>query len=230
MKYAVLFLTLAATLAVAAACGVHPLVQLLLVLLALTFAATGITYACDQPLWFGKLDDGGFQKLAWNQWVFYFLLTRFSLWVYRLLNRKQPAVAEFAPGLWFGRRLTKREVARLPVEFAGVLDLAAEFPRVRVGPAHYKSLPLLDGVPVSADNLRLALEWLADRRPSGPLLVHCALGHGRTGSVVLAWLLIKKRVPDAQAGIKKLQSLRPGFGMSAAQIASVEQFVRGAND
>ncbi|WP_254510723.1 hypothetical protein [Anatilimnocola floriformis] len=221
-----MFLLLAAILGVAIPFGANGLVQVPLAILALTFAGVGLTYACDQPRWFGKLDDGTFEKLAWNRWVCYFLLIRLSLGIARLLNRKQPAIAEFAPGLWFGRRLTKREASQLPVEFAGVLDLAAEFSRVWVPTADYKSLPLLDGLPVSAANLRIALKWLAERRRCGNLFVHCALGHGRTGSIVLAWLLVKKQVPDAEEGIKKLQELRPGFGISTEQVASVEAFVR----
>ena len=58
----------------------------------------------------------------------------------------------------------------------------------------------------------------------GPILVHFALGHGRTGTVVVTWLLLHGHVPDVASGIRHLASRRNTFGMSKAQAEAVQRF------
>jgi protein-tyrosine phosphatase len=82
---------------------------------------------------------------------------------------------------------------------------------------------MLDGAVPSEAQVRDAVAWIDEQGKSGNVLVHCALGHGRTGSVVVAWLLLHGHVADAKAGVAHLVARRSTFGMSKAQAAFVER-------
>jgi protein-tyrosine phosphatase len=189
---------------------------------ALAFAIVAAAYACGSTRILMKRQNGEQPLWGWLILWPYFLLARFSFWLYRITHRGDPAIAEVVPGLWFGRRMTAREAQAAGIQWAGVLDLAAEFPRARSTSERYLSIPLLDGAVAMNSQLQTAVAWLSEELPRGPVLVHCALGHGRTGSVVLSWLLVNGHIPDAATGVARLSSLRRGFGLSDAQLASVE--------
>lgn len=226
MKYAITFHVLALLLVYVGVFVVAwPPAQVLCLVITVSFVWVGFIYGLGKPVLFGKTAAGRIRLSSWVLLAPYFLLTRFTLWLYRMLNRRQPALAEVAPGIWFGRRPAAAELAAANVEFAGILDLAAEFPRCDAQVAHYRSLPLLDGLPVGEDELDTAVRWLDEHRSAGPLLVHCALGHGRTGSIVLAWIMHHGLATDVDEAKRQLQGLRPGFDMSRAQLERVKEFV-----
>lgn len=225
-KYAVLFALMAAMAVVAGVTAEAPWWwQAVLYWAAGALAVVAAAYALRRPGLLMKRPDGS--RPLWFTLLLlpYFALTELSLAIYRLSNHRSPAIAEVAPGLWFARRPTGRE-ARVPgVKWSGVLDLAAEFTKSPVRCQHYRSLPLLDATTPTDEQLRSAIDWLDDRLKDGPVLVHCALGHGRTGCVVLGWLLRHGHVPDVAAGVARLRKLRPGFGVSASQTAAIKAWM-----
>jgi hypothetical protein len=225
VKYALFFWLLAIALIALAITQPMLWLQLAIAYVALTFVLVGCVYALGRPRMFGKTPAGKQSLISWLAFGLFFLLSRLTLSLYRRVNHNQPPLAQVTTGLWFGRRLNAKEAKRVPVEFAGVLDLAGEFPRAPVNAKAYRSLPLLDGMPVSEGDLRTALTWLEETMERGPVLVHCALGHGRTGSVVLVWLLSRGQISTLEEGIARLKELRSGFGISAAQRERLEQFV-----
>lgn len=230
MKYAVTFHVLALLFVYAGVFAVAWLpAQLFCLIFAVTFVYVGFIYGLRRPDLFGKTPAGHLRLSSWFLLAPYLLLTRLTLWLYRATHRRQPPLAEVVPGLWFGRRPSVAELATAKVEFAGILDLAAEFPRCAAPAAHYRSLPLLDGMPVGASELAAGIRWVNDHRLQGPLLVHCALGHGRTGSVIVSWLVLSGASSDVESAKKLLQSLRPGFGMSSAQLQRVQEFILEAD-
>lgn len=227
-KYAIQFGLMSIAAAFAAVFGVPALIaRVVLISVAVAFAVVAIAYGLGQPRLLMKRDDGSQPVLAWIVLWPYFLLARFSLLLYRLSNRGKVAVAEVLPGVWFARRLTAREVRDAGVRWSAVLDLAAEFPRVAANGVAYRALPMLDGAVPSESQVRDAIAWIDERAKSGNVLVHCALGHGRTGSVVVAWLILRGHVPDAKAAVAHLLARRSTFGMSNAQVAFVERLTAG---
>jgi len=56
----------------------------------------------------------------------------------------------------------------------------------------------------------------------GPVYIHCAQGHGRTGTLAAAVLLAKGHCDSVDAAIARLRAARPRLALSKAQL----QFVR----
>jgi protein-tyrosine phosphatase len=208
-------------LSIAALVGAVFGVTVLAVRIVLGWAA--VSLALERPRLLMKRDDGSQPVLAWLILWPYFLLARLSLLLYRLSHRGDVAVAEVLPGVWFARRLTAREMRELGVTWSAILDLAAEFPRVASNGTAYRALHMLDGAVPPEAQLRDAVAWIDEQARRGNVLVHCALGHGRTGSVILAWLLLHGHVPDVKTGVAHLRARRNTFGMSRAQAAFVDR-------
>lgn len=130
---------------------------------------------------------------------------------------------EIEPGLFLGRRLTGRE-ADLK-QFRTVLDLTAEFtepPGLRQA-TNYLCVPVLDLTSPTTEQLRQALDFLAAHRADGPVLVHCAAGHGRSALVLAALRLRTGKATNAAEVIAQLQRLRPNVNLNPAQRAFLER-------
>jgi hypothetical protein len=191
-------------------------ISLAFLLPAMSFALLAVAYAGVGPKLLGKRADGS--RWWWARLLFapYLFLTRFSFAVYKLLGR-HAAACEVVPNLFLGRRLTAKEAER----FAGaaVVDLAAEFSEARPlrRPGLYLSVPVLDAAAPTSEQFTLVVLWIAEHLPHRPVYVHCALGHGRSASVVIAYLLHSGRVNSVRDGLRHVRQLRPGVGLSSGQ-------------
>ena len=61
-----------------------------------------------------------------------------------------------------------------------------------------------------------------------PVLVHCAAGKGRTGTILAAYL-IKKDGMTPQEAVKKLRLMRPGSVQSERQSMAIEHYYKFLN-
>ena len=136
----------------------------------------------------------------------------------RLFTRRQAPAAEVLPGLWLGRapgRLDWPEPT-----YGAVLDLTAEFnlsPPARTRP--HQSVPLLDLVLPSLEELHQAVEALHQLWPYRPVLVHCALGYSRSALVVAAWLLATGRAATPAEAVAQLRAARPQVHLTGRHLA-----------
>jgi atypical dual specificity phosphatase len=83
------------------------------------------------------------------------------------------------------------------------------------------SLEVLDNI-VNYINIKITKE-------EKPLVVHCAAGKGRTGTILAAYLLKQDNI-SSQDAIKKIRSLRPGSIQSKIQeeiLHEYETFLKG---
>jgi protein-tyrosine phosphatase len=190
---------------------------------AVSFLLLAVAYAGGGPAMLGKRADGGRRWWARALFAPYLLLTRFSFVLYKLLGRHTPT-CEVAPNLFLGRRLTAVEAA--PFTRAAVLDLAAEFSEARPfrTPNCYLSLPVLDATAPTPEQLNRAVEWVAQQLANRPVFVHCALGHGRSASVLIAYLLHTGTVATVRDGLRQVRQLRPGVGFSPSQRRALEEW------
>jgi protein-tyrosine phosphatase len=181
-----------------------------------SFFLLAVAYAGAGPKLLLKRASGRRSLLAWVLFGPYFLLNDLTFALYRLVSREPPYV-QVAPNVFFGRRLSFRE-SEGP-QWVTVLDLAGEFAESRRlrQLEGYRSLPVLDATAPTETQLQMAVAWVTAGAASGPVYIHCALGHGRSACVVIAYLLSVRIVRTVGEGTRLLRSLRPGVRLHPAQ-------------
>jgi predicted protein tyrosine phosphatase len=231
VKYCCIFLSLAAVIAASGfACrDVVGDVAAVVYYPAFSFLLVGLAYGGLGPRVFLKRDRGRIHPAAWLPFAPYFALTILAYWLY-LLASKEPPHAEAAPKLLFGRRLTPREARNARgAGWHGVLDLAVEFTEVQDQRAlpGYRSFPLLDGTAPTAEQMREVTKWMDESLAQGPLYVHCALGHGRTSTMLIGYMLATGRVASVNEGLERLRAVRPGVKLDPQQEAFLKRLEPG---
>jgi protein-tyrosine phosphatase len=185
----------------------------------LSFLLLSLAYAGIGPDLLGKQRDG---RRAWwaIAWSLPYSLLAECVWRLVILRGREPAIGHVTDNLYCGRRLTRREqavFARHPIQ--GCLDLTAEFSEasyLRSLP-HYRSAPILDGTAPTVEHLQELVDWLTTTTTSSPIYVHCALGHGRTSTVVVAFLIRNGFEQDIDSALSRLRALRSGVDINATQ-------------
>ncbi len=179
--------------------------------------AVGVAYLQGHPALYGKRADGSRNTLSLL--LLPYLGVVWTVWnAYRWFSRESPA-DELLPGLWLGRRLLPGEVAP---EITLIVDLTCELsePRMNLVGREYLAFPILDAsVPTVAQAIRCADEIL---RHSGVTLIHCAQGHGRTGTLAAIVLLRKGVAQTPEEAVRQLQAVRPKLKLSRRQMAFVQ--------
>jgi hypothetical protein len=223
LQYSITFLVLASACVVMALAAGVGWAAVLPLYAALSFVLLAAAYAGAGPRILLKRANGRRSVLAWLLFAPYFLLNAVTFGLYRLLSR-EPSYVQVAPNLFFGRRLSAREAEA--AGWVSILDLAGEFPAARWQRARpgYRSLPVLDAAAPSEEELRSAAAWVADAIAAGPVYVHCALGHGRSACVVIAYLLSVGTVGTVAEGVRLLRSLRPGVRLHPPQRRLLRRF------
>lgn len=163
---------------------------------AVSLGIVALAYATGRPHLLGK-ENGALSPAA--EWCLLPVLLASKLIQLRW-RRSAPAWLELSPGVFFGRRPSRREAARLVAGQAlAVLDLTAE----RSAPAAlreqtdcYLNLPLPDLLAPSPQALESALAFIRRHHATRRVLVHCELGLGRSARVAERWLVEAGRHRD----------------------------------
>ncbi len=233
MKYTIAFSVLAVGILALVSSLASTGGRALLVACAVASAGLAGAYGLRRPRLLGKRDDGSVAPLAWLVFWPYLLLNLSSLWSFRSLSREEP-ISEIVPGLYLGSRpLNADRAAFEQYSIAATLDLTAEFPEVPFARAgSYLCIPLLDTFPPTRDQLVRAATWIGQQLAEAPVLVHCALGHGRSACVVAAYLLRAGHAATVHEAVALISEHRPGVGLHDDQTRALEQYAEslGASD
>jgi hypothetical protein len=222
LKYSLAFLSISAWCMFGIWMSYPHALALPLALFAFAFVVVAVAYGIRSPQLLGKSGDG--RTRFWQSIILlpYLVLNRICFELFCLTDRS-PAWAEVVPGVLLGRRLRNWEAAELPA--GRVIDLTSEFAessalRRRV----YTSAPMLDGVAPSLNQLSRAVELLRNSVKDGTTYLHCALGHGRSGTVAVAYLIAEGRAKTVDEGLQLVCSARPSIRLSRGQRALLDRW------
>jgi len=174
----------------------------------------------DAGIW-GKTARG----IGWSTRLLfapYLMMLQASRWWW--WRRDRVAAVAVAPGVWLGRLPRRGEVERLGIH--AVLDLTAEHQGPVLAPGVERlHFPLMDVCTPSAGALAEAAQMLEELRQRGPVLVHCALGYGRSAAVVAAWLIRYGGVTSSTEAGERIRACRPLVHLRPAIYNQLDQLL-----
>jgi hypothetical protein len=225
LKYGAIFILLSLLLLGGCFIMENLMARVLISYTSLSFLGCGLAYAFKSPSFWLKRNNGTVSLMSLLLFAPLHILNWFSLLLAVRLQKEKP-FHEITHNLWLGRRLIQGEATYFSQSSeAAVLDMTAEFAENgNLRNQNYLCIPTLDHTSPSKEQLELAVTFIRKHILTRPVFVHCALGHGRSATVVTAWLLAQNNSLDVEAAIKQIKAIRPGIGLNAGQISSLKAF------
>lgn len=227
LGYVVIFLALVAQALFWAFQVEHWITRAILINVGVSFGLLAAAYSGAGPALLLKRRDGRLRLIAWLIYWPLFLLNGVSFICFGLVSSERD-YDQIVPGLYLGRRLTQRE-ARNAAELAkaAVLDTTSEFtepPEFRKR-ENYLLLPVLDRITPTVEQLQIAVDWIDQHIAQGPVYVHCALGHGRSATVVIAYLLLSETCGTVKEALQFVKDRRENIKLHPEHIDTLEEFL-----
>lgn len=154
--------------------------------------------------------------------------------VYNFWARKRdsvPSMQKIDDQLYLGCRLTSKDLAKIKAnKITAILDVTAEFDGLDWSQfedhIEYLNIPILDhSVPTSAQ-LNQAVNWLHRQvRANKQVLIHCALGRGRSVLVLAAYLVCKNKHRDFAEVLQQIKQVRKTAGLNKWQLRALGQML-----
>lgn len=184
-------------------------------------------YALRKPSFLLKNPERGVLRPAsWLLLAPIHLLNRLLLYV-TAWTRKARSWDLVEKNVYLGRRpllIDQSSFKQLNVH--AVLDLTCEFdelPWVRSRNA-YLCLPVLDRTSPTLEQLEQATRFIAENAALGNVYVHCAVGHGRSATVVAAHLLASHSAQNVEEAIQMIRIKRPHIHPNREQLEMLAHF------
>lgn len=181
-----------------------------------------LAYLFDLPSIFRKSGDG--KIVWWIRWAFIPFLGAarlYNLWARR--HDKVEPIHQVGPNLYVSRRLLSSDLDALHTSnITCIVDVTAEFAGLESAMTDkhfdYLSIPVLDHKAPKFRKLRHALNWIDTQiNQSRSVVVHCALGRGRSVFVVAAYLLSQNPELSVDEVLQQIQSVRSSARLNRRQ-------------
>lgn len=195
---------------------------------AFSLIAVSSAYLLNYPSLFRKREDGSIP--FYIRWVFVpFLL---GSWLYNEYARrtdKVPPLQKIEPHLFLACRMSNKHVDLLNENNVdAILDVTAEFDGLDWTAYQedykYLNIPVLDHTSPTSEQLVLAINWLNQQISDNKnVVVHCALGRGRSVLVVAAYLLAKNPNLSVDEALKQINQIRQTARLNKRQLASLQK-------
>ena len=209
--------------------------KLLLAWTALSLLVVSSAYCFNLASVFRKRSNG---SMPWySRWLFIPFLLGVRLYNHIARARDTvPPVQRIAKGLYLGARLTAADLDLLQRQrISAVLDVTAEFAALdqlsQLPDIKYLNIPVLDHACPSAAQLSQAVRWLQQQRAAGNrVLVHCALGRGRSVLVLAAFLLSRHQSQSTGQAVALIRQVRHTARLNRRQLKALRQFADNFSD
>ena len=188
--------------------------------------AVCVAYLTNYPELFRKREDGRIP--VYVRWLFIpFLLGARFYNYYERKTDKVPNIQKIEEQLYLGTRLVGSDIEKLSNQGIDcILDVTAEFDGLDWTSYRYDvdylNIPVLDHASPTNEQLHLALNWIDQHiRDGRKILVHCALGRGRSVLVMAAYLLARNDALSVVDVMNKIQSVRATARLNKHQLKSL---------
>jgi len=204
----------ASLLAFASAIAVpHWYFSFMLFWVSLSLAIVSVAYLFDIPGVFRKRENGSIPFYIMILLLpFFFGVQLYNSWARR--HDSVPAIQEITPLLFLGCRLFPSDIDYLKKQgVSAIVDATSEFSGLdwsaRDSELSYINIPILDHSSPHKKDLKKAVNWINHQiKNNKGVVVHCALGRGRSVLIVAAYLLASGRfdsVDEAMSFINKIR-------------------------
>lgn len=205
--------------------------KVLLGWIAVSFWLVTSAYFMNSGWIFRKRSDGSIP--LYIRWLFipiFLIIKGYNLWVIRKDSRAP--LQKIDEQLFLARRLLVSEVDKIEAnQIDAILDVTAEFGApdwTLIGKEiNYLNIPVLDHKPPSKAQLIQAVSWIHRHvKKNKNVMVHCALGRGRSVLVVAAYLL--SRYPDltVDEAVARINKIRPAARLNGRQLKLLKRLNR----
>jgi diacylglycerol kinase family enzyme len=202
--------------------------SILLAWIGVSLAAVSSAYVLQQPSIFRKKSDGSIP--LYIRWIFIPFLLGCQLYnAYSRKADKVPPIQQINENLFLACRLFPSDVDFLiKNNVKSILDVTAEFDGLdwtaRNEDLAYYNLPVLDHQSPNPNDLVNAVNWIDNHIESNRgVVVHCALGRGRSVLVMAAYLLSKNKATSVTQALSQIQDIRGTAGLNKHQLRKLQR-------
>ncbi|MEC8417569.1 MAG: diacylglycerol kinase family protein [Pseudomonadota bacterium] len=210
----------------------YTLLKLMFGWTAFSLIAVSSAYLLNFPSLFRKRQDGSIP--IYIRWVFVPFL--FGSWLYNEYARrtdKVPPLQQIEPHLFLACRMSNKHVDLLNENKIGaILDVTAEFDGLDwtafQEDYRYLNIPVLDHTSPTQDQLMQGINFIQQQVDEQKnVVVHCALGRGRSVLVVAAYLLAKNPSLSVKEALSQINDIRQTARLNKRQLASLQKIRDG---
>lgn len=195
--------------------------------IAASLSAVSIAYLFERPEIFRKKQDGSIP--FYIRWVFVpFLLgvQLYNAWARK--NDSVPNIQKIENNLFLACRLFPSDMHELKQNgVKAILDVTAEFDGMDWSANNedlkYVNIPVLDHQSPTKKQLIHALNWIDMHIDAKGVVVHCALGRGRSVFIVAAYLLSKNKDWSIAQALETIHGVRKTAGLNPKQLKALQR-------
>ncbi|MEH6463776.1 MAG: diacylglycerol kinase family protein [Shewanella psychromarinicola] len=211
-------------------CVALPYVVLKLIFgwIALSLGLVSSAYWVNSAGIFRKSQDGSIPwYISWSFIPFLMGCQVYNAWARQ--HDKVPAIQKIDKQLYLACRLFPSDISLLKErKIDAILDVTAEFDALEwtLVDEHiaYLNIPVLDHSVPTVAQLNQAINWLHTQVGNGKnVVVHCALGRGRSVLVLAAYLVCRDQHSDFSDVLKSINNIRQTARLNKWQLAAVEK-------
>lgn len=215
----------------AAAAAPYVILKLLLGWAAASLWLVASAYLLNAGRIFRKRQNGSIP--LYIKWLFVPFLLGARL--YNSLARKKerlPAVHKIDDHLFLARRLVASELEEIrDLDIGAVLDVTAEFSALdsdfEERGIRYLNIPVLDHKPPTRSQLSQAVNWIHGHvRQGKAVMVHCALGRGRSVLITAAYLISREPELTVKEALDRITSIRATARLNRQQMKLLKTLYR----
>ncbi|WP_018981625.1 diacylglycerol kinase family protein [Salinimonas chungwhensis] len=200
--------------------------------IAFSLGIVSFAYIFNFPSLFRKREDGSIP--FYIRWAFIpFLIGAGAYNHFARKYDKVPPIQQIDDNLFLACRLFSKDIEQMKENgLTAILDVTAEFDGLDWTAYQldlaYLNIPVLDHTSPTEDQLNTAINWIDQQIDSGrKVVVHCALGRGRSVLTMAAYLLAKDSTLSVIDALNKIQSVRSTARLNKGQMRALKKIKQG---